>query len=238
MRRSRFPGISLLSLFLSLLFIPALSLADRIFAPATEAEAFSQAVTLFSQCAFHPEYGEEERVGKLQRWESEITYWIGGTPTQEDRAVLTAFLAQLEEKVPDLPKFRKVSRDTDAALRLWFIPQYMMGYYLEGYIDGNWGFFRYTVSRDRIISARIGIASDSTEQEDRNHLILEELTGALGLPGDHNVYLDSILYDRPSSVQALSDVDWRMLNLLYSPALTPGMTEQQAVAALTGGSAR
>ena len=60
----------------------------------------------------------------------------------------------------------------------------------------------------------------------------EELVGALGLPGDHMMYSDSILYDPWTTVQDLSDVDWRMLNLLYSPALSPGMTEEEARDAL------
>ena len=224
-----------LPLLCALMLLGPAALADRIFSPGSEAEAFSQAVSLFCHCAFHPEYGDEDTPGKLQRWESEITYWIGGTPTPEDRQTLATFLTELEAKVPDLPEIRKVSRDTDAALRFWFIPQHMMQYYLEDYVDGNWGFFRYDTVRNRITSARVAVAVDSTEQTDRNHLILEELVGALGLPGDHEVYSDSILYDLPSSVQTLSDVDWRMLNLLYSPSLAPGLTEQEALAILTGG---
>ena len=108
----------------------------------------------------------------------------------------------------------------------------MMKYYLEEYVEGNWGFFRYETQRCAITSARIGIAVDLTEQEERNHLLMEELVDALGLPGDHNLRPDSILYDGWTTVQALSDLDWRMLNLLYHPALSPGMTEAQVREAL------
>ena len=108
----------------------------------------------------------------------------------------------------------------------------MLKYYLEDYVEGNWGFFSYRCTRNRITSARIGISSDITDQEERNHLVLEELVGSLGLPGDHEVYADSILYDPWTVVQSLSEVDWRMLNLLYDPALSAGMRESQVRAVL------
>ncbi len=217
---------ALLLLLPLLILLLSSAAGERVFRPLSEKEAESQALSLFLTCAFHPEY-EEAEPDRLNRWEQEITLWVGGNPTAEDLKILDSFLAELGEKVPGLPGIRRVRRDLDAALRIWYIPQYMMRHYLEGYVEGNWGFFRYEVSRSRIVSARIGIASDVTDQEERNHLLLEELTGALGLPGDHSVYSDSILYDGWSSAQSLSEVDWRMLNLLYDPSLSPGLNEQQ-----------
>ena len=217
---------AMLCLSLALL-LPALSVASD-FRPASEEQATRQAKALFLQCAFHPEYGDHDVPHLLNRWEEEVTLWVGGSPTREDLRALDAFLLELNEKVTDFPGIRRVRRDTDAAVRVWYIPQYMMKYYLTEYVEDNWGFFQYSLTGNRITSARIAIASDATEQEDRIHLLLEELVGALGLPGDHLVYRDSILYDRWTQTQELSEVDWRMLNLLYSPALRPGLTEQQA----------
>ena len=197
------------------------------FRPSSGKDADRQALSLFCECAFHPEYGPEEEC-RLHRWQGEITVWAGGNPTQEDLAQLDAFLMELGERVTGLPAIRRVRQDRDAAIRVWYIPQHMMKYYLEGYVEGNWGFFQQGMKGDELISARIGIASDCTEQEERNHLIREELVGALGLPGDHEKYTDSILYQGWTVTQELSDVDWRMLNMLYHPALSPGMTESQA----------
>ena len=50
--------------------------------------------------------------------------------------------------------------------------------------------------KDRIVSARIGIAADTTEQEERDHLILEELVGALG---DQSSVLDHCPVHHPLS---------------------------------------
>ena len=219
-------------LVLCLCFALPASASAGVFRPGSEAEARRQALSLFAFCAFHPEYSASDSPARLTRWENEITLWVGGSPTPEDLETLTAFLSELGEKVPGLPPVRRVRMDTDAAVRVWFVPDRMLPYYIEDYTGDNWGFFHYDYRRFVICSARIGIASDVTDQAERNHLILEELTGALGLPGDHDVYEDSILYQGWTTVQQLSDVDWRMLNLLYSPLLVPGMTEQEALDAL------
>lgn len=217
-----------LCLFLLLLFSSALG---ESFHPSGEADARRRALALFLDCAFHPEYGPQE-AQPLTRWDREITLWVGGAPTREDLAVLDGFLRDLNEKVPGFPGCRRVKRDTDAAVRIWFVPEYMMKFYFSDYVEGNWGFFTYETRRSVITSARVGIAADVTEQPERNHLILEELVGALGLPGDHRRYSDSILYDGWTEVQSLSEVDWRMLALLYSSALSPGMSAEEARAAL------
>ncbi len=231
--RQRFLTIRAFLVWMLLFFFLFSSASAEAFRPSSEEDAARRATALFLQCAFYPEYAEADK-GYLTRWDQEITIWTGGNPTREDLKTLDAFLAELTDRVSGLPGIRRVRQDTDAAIRIWFIPQYMMKYYLEEYVEDNWGFFQYKTRDRRIISARIGIADDSTEQEDRNHLILEELVGALGLPGDHERYTDSILYEGRSSVQSLSEVDWRMLNLLYSPLLAPGFTEEQTKAALSG----
>ena len=205
--------------------------ADFAPPPAGGIEANRQALALFLECAFQPEYGEET-VQPLCRWEKEIAVWAGGQPTKEDLRTLDTFLKDLAQRVPGLPSIRRVPQDLQADIRVWFVPGYMMQYYVEGYVDGNDGFFHYENPGSKIQLARVAIASDLTEQEERNHLILEEMTGALGLPGDHLKYADSILYDRWTVTQTLSDLDWRMLNLLYSPVVHPGMIREDAKQAL------
>ena len=198
---------------------------------ADEKVASRKALELFRQCAFFPEYGPEKEQ-LLTRWEEEIRIWAGGSPTREDLQILDAFLTDLSGSVSGLPAVRRVRQDQDANIRIWFIPGYMLKYYIEGYVEDNWGFFHYEHPKGNIVSARIGIASDLTEQAERNHLILEELVGALGMPGDHVLYTDSILYNGPSEVQSLSETDWRMLNMLYSPDVSVGMTWPEAQQAL------
>ena len=227
MKRIRVFSVSLLLFLLALL--PAG--AERAVLPPEGSGLYARAMMIFRQCAFHPEFGPGGEQ-PLTRWEEEIRVWAGGSASRGDLSVLDGFLEELGQRVPGLPPVRRVKRDADANVRIWFVPEYMLKFYIDGYVDGNWGFFRYENPANVIVSARIGIAADVTEQEERNHLILEELTGALGLPGDHMFFPDSILYDGWTVTGALSEEDWTALNLLYSPALSPGMTRAEAEKAL------
>ena len=84
--------------------------------------------------------------------------------------------------------------------------------------------FCYTYTNYTIHSGEIAIATDVTNQKQRNHLMREELIGLLGLRNDHELYKDSILYQAWTETQTLSEVDWLMMNMLYHPDLTPGMS--------------
>ena len=84
-----------------------------------------------------------------------------------------------------------------------------------------------------MLITEFGIATDVTDQKARNHLIQEEFIGALGLLNDHFLYSDSILYQPWTTVQQPSEVDWLMLNILYSPRLSPGMDKNKIHGVLT-----
>ena len=99
--------------------------ADFAPPPAGGIEANRQALALFLECAFQPEYGEET-VQPLCRWEKEIAVWAGGQPTKEDLRTLDTFLKDLAQRVPGLPSIRRVPQDLQADIRIWFVPGYMM----------------------------------------------------------------------------------------------------------------
>ena len=80
----------------------------------------------------------------------------------------------------------------------------------------------------------IVIATDVNTTDSKNHLLREELMGVFGLTNDQSVYSDSILYSEWTTTQELSDVDWLMLNMLYAPELTTGMSAGEARAILEG----
>ena len=229
-RRPLILFLALLSVFLW--GLPSARAASR-WAPSSEKDARQKALDLFCECAFHAEYLPYTLPQYLNRWEQEITIWMGGNPTKKDREALDAFLRELQENVPGLPALRRVREDYKAKIRIWYVPEYSMFWYIPGYVTGNYGFFSYeTDASCRIVSARIGLATDAADQKERIHLMKEELVGALGLPGDHETYRDSILYDPWTEVQTLSDVDWRMLRYLYSSWVSPGMSEKEARTAI------
>lgn len=203
---------------LLILLLPASACAE-VFAPTGAAEALETALDLCRICAFTAEYGG---VHRLCRWEEPIRICLSGTPTQADREALDAFILQLCCRVPTMPNVTVVDDPGQANLFIWYGPMDGMADHVTGYVPGNWGAFTCWQKGYRIVKAEIGIATGVTTQRDRNHLLLEELVGALGLTNDHSVFSDSILYQTWTTTQALSEVDWLMLNMLYHPDVSPG----------------
>lgn len=211
----------LLSALLSLIL--ALSLASaahaEVFAPSDAADALQTALDLCKTCAFAAEYGGAH---PLARWDEPIRIHISGFPTQADREHLEAFVLQLCCRVPTMPNVTIVDDRSQANMFIWFGPLDEMGQHVTNYTEGNWGYFTYWYRSYRIVKAEIAVASDVTDQRERNHLIKEEIVGALGLTNDHYIFSDSILYQSWTTTQELSEVDWLMLNMIYHPDVSPG----------------
>ncbi len=197
--------------------------------PATR-EQISEALACMYHCAFTAEYGTRSNV--LLRWEEPIAIAVKGDVTEQDVAALDRFIEQLNRVVPGMPAVRRTDRE-DAGIVIWFCPLDEMKNRTMEYRPDNWGYaFYYFDQRGVIFGGEIAIASDMTSQRERTHLIQEELLCALGLTDDHYCRTDSILYQRWTDTQQLNAVDWLMLQMLYDPAVSPGMGVDEAMGIL------
>lgn len=186
----------------------------------------------FAEAAFRAEY-DAEGTDSLRRWEQPILIWAGGAFTEEDLARLNSFVEDLNSKVGGLPFVSIVEEQEKANLKIQFAPLVELGQLDSSYVQGNWGYFTFWYDEAQAIyKASILVASDVTSQWERNHLILEETVGALGLPNDIENEPDSIIYQPWTTTQELSVLDWQLLNLVYDENLRPGMTWAQAQTAL------
>ena len=221
-----------LSLLLTFfLLLPACAGAER-YDPDSIEEAWRQAVSLFSQCAFNAPYEDETR-DQLIRWVDRIRIYLDGSPTKADIRQVDSFIMELSLRVPELPWIVRVESEEEANMVIHYCRLSEMESILPQYVEGNWGMYSYSYHPNgEIFKATICIARDKANQSARNHLIREEIVGALGLTNGHEVYQDSILYRKWTTVQTLSDVDWLMLNLLYSPHVFPGWNHDQTMQAL------
>ena len=239
----RSPMKKLCSLLLALSLPAAPALGDAsCCAPAAQASSYSgNANSVFSAsnppsalamegfftAAFSSEYGDEGR-NMLIRWASPLKLYIQGNPTGEDTDALHSFLKAIEEKVPGLPGISFTSIKEEATVVISFVPFAQMAENLSTYEPDNWGFMNCFDAGGDIRYGLIAIASDVTGQLDRNHLLQEEFVNMLGLTDDIDFAEDSIIYQPYTRTQSLAAVDYEMLNLLYSPFLTAGMTQDQA----------
>jgi len=64
-------------------------------------------------------------------------------------------------------------------------------------------------------------------QVKRSHLIREELTQSLGLMDDSYAYPDSIFYQEWTATQEYSDIDRKLIEMLYLEETRPGMSREQ-----------
>ncbi|HSK69987.1 MAG TPA: DUF2927 domain-containing protein [Candidatus Limnocylindria bacterium] len=186
----------------------------------------------FRDAAFRAEYDGGD-VDMLRRWERPLAVWIGGDATPEDMEGLREFVAQLNANVPGLPGVSVAQDKWKADVRITLAPLRRLPDVQPGYVPGNWGFFHFTYDDyGAILEGDISVASDVTTQAERDHLIREELTGALGLPNDLDGHPDSIIHAAWTTTRELSELDWALLGLLYDPRLAPGMTWLEAARAL------
>lgn len=220
----------LIILLIACLLAPS-ALAAARFDPANAQEGKMLALDCLQLSSFGAEYNSASSL--LKRWEDDIVIYAYGKPTDADLALLDEFIMQLSFRCPFLPAITRTDNKSEANITLYFGPLDTLSSHVSNYVEGNWGFFTYRYNSSyEIRSAEIAVSSDVTRQKQRNHLIMEELIGVLGLAKDHELYSDSIVYSPWTETQELSDVDWLMMNMLYHPAVHCGMSYPQARSAL------
>ena len=194
-------------------------------------DARLKALDCLMTCAFSIEYSGSATGSSsaLTRWEKPIWIYMGGSATSDDRDQLNKFIMDIATHCPNMPNIRLASSEQDANIVIWYCPLNEMYKHVDGYHEGNWGYFSYNYnSANNMTGAKIAIASDKNNTASKRHLLREELMGSFGLTNDHYDYSDSILYGEWTTVEQLSEVDWLMLNMLYDPDLHCGTSASRA----------
>ena len=215
----------LFTVFLAIVFLfsfVSVTFADSMrFTSSDRQKAFQQ----FEACAFSAEYGGGDR-DYTARWEKPIVVYFIGNYTDSDLAFFFRFALELAENVPGMPEIRLTTDKDESNIQIYFTSLDKLSESLSSYTEGNWGYFTFWNSGSSITNAEIGISTDVTNQQQRNHILMEEFVGALGLANDHFLYEDSILYGNWTEVQSLSNADWLMLKFLYDTRFSAGLTWQ------------
>ena len=92
-----------------------------------------------------------------------------------------------------------------------------------------WGWWDNTGA---IYKGKVLIAADGISQQERSHLIREELTQSLGIMNDSYRYKDSIFYQEWTDTIDYAPIDRTIISLLYDSRLKPGMGKDQVRNAL------
>lgn len=177
-------------------------------------------VEYFLEVGLGSEYNNSDRT--LRKWEGEIRLGVFGLLTAADWTTIEEVIAELNHLIPEI---ELVLTNSNPNLEIYFVPPEQFYDYLPNAVPGNYGLFWTWWESDRITRAIVLISTVGITQQERNHLIREEITQSLGLMQDSQRYPDSIFYEGWTATTAYSEIDKAVISLLYKPEIRPGMTE-------------
>jgi len=182
----------------------------------------------FLEIALGCEYGASQPI--IHKWTNNIKIKINGTPTSEDLDSLNQVITELNSLISGV-SLDIVTNDQNIDIYFTIVDQFAS--IIPSYVPGNMGFFMaWWDSNEAIYRAKILIAIDGVNQQERSHLIREELTQSLGIMKDSYRYKDSIFYQGWTDTINYSPIDCTIISLLYNSRLRSGMTQEQVMSAL------
>lgn len=185
-------------------------------------------IDYFAEVAFGAEFGGAS--ARLRKWRQSIRIKTHGDPTAEDEATLTEVVEELDDLI-DVVQLELT--DNDADIDIHFAPESEFSDILPDYIPTNLGFFWvWWNASSEIVRSVILITTEQVTQQERSHLIREELTQSLGLMRDSPRFPGSIFQQAWTATTEYAPIDRVLIEMLYREELTPGMTRDAALSVL------
>lgn len=212
--------IILSCIFILCLFFPCCSFYEQ--AENSKSDYTDNEIEYFTEIALGSEYGSNVQV--IRRWDSDIKIKINGNPNEKDLQTLNQVISDINEIIGDKINLSLV--DSNQNIDINFVP--LSDFSICNAAPGNYGYFNCKWSNNVIYECDICIATDDVLlQEERSHMIREELTQSLGLMNDSLGYRDSIFYEEWTYTQKYLEIDKKMIEILYSDKIKPGMVKQE-----------
>jgi hypothetical protein len=224
MKKSPFPRRFMLA-------APALALLFGVMPVGACEVALSEAdLDRLVAIALGTEYGAV--VPQVVKWVDDVRVGIEGEASAANRAALGTVIDELSELIAPT----RISLVTDNAnVRVHFAPEPRFESILPEYEPTNMGYFWTWWSDDlAIVEADVLISTTGVTQQERNHLIREEVTQMLGLMRDVTDDPESTFYAGWTSSEAYTESDRQLVRALYCADVETGMDETELRAALAG----
>lgn len=187
----------------------------------------SDAVDYFLQIAMGSEWGSSG--GVVRKWNGPVRIGVQGNPTRQDEQTLNAVISELNRLIED-DRVTLTLDNQNPNVVIRFVPESQFRSIEPNYRPRNLGFFWLEWNNQSISNARILISTTGVTQQERSHLIREELTQVMGLMRDSYDYADSIFYQRWTDVTEYAAIDREVIQLLYQPTITFGMSPREVSA--------
>ncbi len=197
-------------------------------APEPTPIAYNDAVEYFLEIAIWEGYG------LVMRWETPINVQIGGNYTDEDYNNIIDHL-DIFNAMGCFPPISVV--ESDANMLIYFLPREEVTEYVYNYDGETLSCHHILVNDDSQFEKITGVVvTDFITQEEKKFASLGVLAQGLGLFQYSNKYSDSIFYFESkydwTGVQEYSEMDYAIMRILYSDAISTGMDAETARAAL------
>lgn len=187
-------------------------------------------IEYFFETVFGAEYGDSDYA--VHKWADDIRIDVKGHPTGEDLETLDEVVFELNYLIDDI-NLSIVNWDSN--IQIYFDVPSNFPSIEPNYVPGNSGFFwAWWDGSGNLYKARILISTEGITQDERSHLIWEEVTQVLGIMNDSYEYADSIFYQEWTDVQGLSEIDKAVVEILYDTRLRSGMSMEEVTKILYG----
>lgn len=193
-------------------------------------ERQSQAVEYFKEIALGFEFGNSSDI--TRKWDSDVMIFVGGEENEALQQELDDVILELNDLVSRDNIEIAITADSSASnFYVFFGPgaSYAQVYPgAEGFTEQNFGLFFVSWTSNRIRTGSMYVDTSRPAQRNQLHLLREELTQALGLARDSDLYPNSIFNSNYSvDVTQYSDLDKAIIQMLYHPRMDVGLNEQQ-----------
>lgn len=206
---------------------PATQAIAAVTLPPSTQPYSSDAVRYFTEIALGSEYGDAS--GIVRKWREPMRIKVHGSPTQEDLRTLSSVMGEINAL---LGTTQMRLDDANPNVNIYFVPEAEFSRYEPNYRPLNYGYAWTWWNNDTIDRARILISTVEINQQERSHLIREELTQSLGLLRDSFRYSDSIFYQNWTDTTQFSALDRQLIQMLYRPDILPGMSKTDVLSVL------
>ncbi len=177
-------------------------------------------IEYFEEIALGTEYGNTDQV--IRKWGNDIKIKVNGVPTQKDLDALDKVVSDIDSIIGEKIPISIVEESPNISIN--FVPT--SEFSICEAAPGNYGYFNCMWENNLIYKCDICIATD-IYQEERSHMIREEVTQSLGLMNDSEKYRNSIFFQGYSATQKYVEIDRKLIEMLYIDEIKPGMRKKE-----------
>lgn len=186
--------------------------------------------TYFKEVALGSEFGNSEAV--VKKWQEDIKIYVSGEESDFLRENLDRMMKEINELVSPSIKLTRVNKASDANFEIFYgtANEYVKKEpKVKRLVSGNFGlFYVYSNAQKELYRGTMYIDISRVKAKDtQRHILLEELTQALGLMNDSYEYKRSIFFQKWTLTQDYANIDRELIRLLYHPKIKPGMSPEQ-----------